>query len=144
MNSLKSFIQVGLSARWFKPFQGHAFEVRLHKGYFGMVLDESLEAILEVQLALDQEGPEFVGVCSVKLIQFMDLGAWSQFGGGAMSRMSEAADCACEVCKCVTRDLLIIILILIVILVVIEQVIIIRVVIQIVVRIPTIQRFISG
>ena len=61
-----------------------------------------------------------------------------------MSGTSEAADHACKVCKCVMRDLLIIILILIVILVVIERVIIIRVVIQIVVRIPTIWRFISG
>ena len=60
-----------------------------------------------------------------------------------MSRMSEAADCTCEVHKHVTRDLLIIILILVIILVIIEQVIIIQVVIQIVIRIPTIQRFIS-
>ena len=108
-----------------------------------MVLDESLRAILEVQLALDQEGPKFVGICSIKLIQFADLGAWSQFGGGAMSKTSKAADCTCKVCKCVTRDLLIIILILVVILVIIEQVIIIQVVIWIVIRIPTIWRFIS-
>ena len=128
---------------WFKPFQGHAFEVQLHKGNFGAVLDESLGVILEVQFALDQEGLKFAGVCSVKLIQFADLGVRSRFGGGAMSGMSKAADCACEVCKCVTRDLLIIILILIVILVIIEWVVIIRVVIRIVIRIPTIWRFIS-
>ena len=60
-----------------------------------------------------------------------------------MSRTSEAADRACEICKCVMRDLLIIILILVVKLVVIERVIIIWVVIRIVVRIPTIWRFIS-
>ena len=42
-----------------------------------MVLDESLGAILEVQLALDQEGPKFAGVCSIKLIQFVDLGVQS-------------------------------------------------------------------
>ena len=61
----------------FKPFQSHAFEVQLCKGNLGTVLDESLGVILEVQLTLDQEGPEFAGVCSVKLIQFSDLGAWS-------------------------------------------------------------------
>ena len=62
---------------WFKPFQGHAFEVQLHKGYFGVVLDESLGVILEVKLTLDQKGLEFAGLCSVKQIQFMDLGMQS-------------------------------------------------------------------
>ena len=129
---------------WFKPFQGHAFEVRLCKGNFGAVLDESLGVILEIQLALDQEGPKFAGFCSVELIWFVDLGARSQFRGGATSGTSKAADHACEVRKHVMRDLLIIILILVVVLVIIERVIIIQVVIRIVVRILTIQRFISG
>ena len=54
------------------------------------------------------------------------------------SGMSEAADCTCELHKCVMRDLLNIIFILGIILVVIEQVIVIWVVIRIVVRIITV------
>ena len=129
---------IHLEEVWFEPFQSHAFEVQLHRGNFGTVLDKSLGMTLEVQFTRNQEGPEFAGACCIKLIRFTDLHAWSQFRGGVMSGTSKAADCACEVHKCVTRDLLIIILILIIILVVIEQVIIIWAVIQIVVRISII------
>ena len=59
------------------------------------------------------------------------------------SGTSKAADCACELCKCVMRDLLIIIFILIIVLVIIKWVIVIWVVIWIVIRISTIWRFIS-
>ena len=55
-----------------------------------------------------------------------------------MSGISEAANCACKLCKCVRRDLLNIIFILIIILVIIEQVVVIQVVIWIVIRIITV------
>ena len=42
-----------------------------------MVYNESLGAILEVQFILDQEGPEFVEICFIKLIWFLDLGVQS-------------------------------------------------------------------
>ena len=59
---------------WFEPLQGNIFEVGLHKGDFGMVLGKCLRAILEVQLTLHKEDPEFVGISPVKLVQFSDFG----------------------------------------------------------------------
>ena len=57
----------------FKPLQGDTFEVGLCKGDFGMVPGECLGAILEVQLTLHKEDPEFVGISPIKLVQFSDF-----------------------------------------------------------------------
>ena len=48
-----------------------------------MVLDKCLRVILEVELALHQENPEFMGISSVKLVQFLDFGALRGLGGVA-------------------------------------------------------------
>ena len=48
--------------------------------------------ILEVQLALDKEDPEFAGICPVKLVKLLDLGARSGVGGQMTTHTSEALD----------------------------------------------------
>ena len=58
----------------FEPLQGDTFEVGLREGDFGVVLGECPRAILEVQLALHEEDPEFVGISPIKLVQFSDFG----------------------------------------------------------------------
>ena len=67
----------------FEPLQGDTFEVGLHEGDFGTVLGECLRVILEVQLALHEEDPEFAGISPVKLVRFSDFGALRGFGGVA-------------------------------------------------------------
>ena len=57
----------------FEPLQGNTFEVGLHKGDFGVVLGECPRAILEVQLTLHEEDPEFAGISPVKLVWFSDF-----------------------------------------------------------------------
>ena len=59
----------------FEPFQGDTLEIGLHEGDFHAVLSECPRAILEVELALHQENPEFAGISPVKLVQFSDFGA---------------------------------------------------------------------
>ena len=67
----------------FEPLQGDTFEVGLCKGDFGVVLSECLRAILEVQLALHEEEPEFVEISPVKLIWFSDFGVLQGLEGVA-------------------------------------------------------------
>ena len=67
----------------FKSLQGDTFEVGLHKDDFGTVLGECLRAILEVQLTLHEEDPEFVEISPIKLVQFSDFGALRGLGGVA-------------------------------------------------------------
>ena len=57
----------------FEPLQSDTLEVGLHEGNFGVVLSECLRVILEVQLTLHEENPEFVGTSPVKLVQFLDF-----------------------------------------------------------------------
>ena len=64
----------------FEPFKGH-LQVQLCKCDFGMVHTEGPWAILEIQLTLDKEDLEFVGICPVKLVGLLDLGAKSRVGG---------------------------------------------------------------
>ena len=68
---------------WFEPLQGDTFEVGLREGDFGMVLGKCLRTILEVQLALHKEDPEFTGISPVKLVWFSDFGALQGLGGVA-------------------------------------------------------------
>ena len=46
-----------------------------------MVLDKCPRVIVEVQLTLHEEDPEFVGISPVKLVWFSDFGALQGFGG---------------------------------------------------------------
>ena len=52
----------------FEPLQGDTFEVGLREGDFGVVLDKCPRAILEVQLALHEEDPEFAEISPIKLV----------------------------------------------------------------------------
>ena len=65
----------------FKPLQSDTFEVGLCEGDFGMVLGKCLRAILEVQLALHEEAPEFAEISPIKLVWFLDFGALRGLGG---------------------------------------------------------------
>ena len=64
----------------FEPLQSDTFEVGLHEGDFGTVLGECLRAILEVQLTLHEEDPEFAGISPVKLVWFSDFGVLRGLG----------------------------------------------------------------
>ena len=68
---------------WFKPLQGDTIEVGLHKGDFGVVLSECPRVILEVQLALHEENPEFVEISPIKLVWFTDFCVLEGLGGVA-------------------------------------------------------------
>ena len=57
---------------WFKPLQD---EVGLHEGDFGVVLSEYLRVVMEIEITLRQEDPEFVGISPIKLVQFSDFDA---------------------------------------------------------------------
>ena len=63
--------------------------------------------IREVQFTLDQEGPEFVRVSTVKLIRLMDFGLGDGDEGKIMSRTGKVLDGVCELCHRILRDLLI-------------------------------------
>ena len=57
----------------FKQLQDDTLEVGMCKGHFSMVLGKCLRIILEVQLALHQKDPVFVGISPIKLVWFSDF-----------------------------------------------------------------------
>ena len=91
----------------FKPFESNAFEIGLCKGDFSVICPKCPGAIGKVQFALNQEGPEFVRVDTVKLIRFTDFGLEDRGEGGMTSGMDEVLDGACELHHRILRDLLI-------------------------------------
>ena len=73
-----------------------------------LIYAKGLGAVLEVEFALHQENMEFAGFYSIKLIQFSDLCVLGGFGRWATGGVSKATDCACQLGKCITEDLLIV------------------------------------
>ena len=83
----------------FESFQCHTFQIGFGKHYPCPILVESLGTILEAQFALDQEGLEFLGVCAIKGVQFMDFGTGGRGIVGMAGGMREVVDSDGKVVK---------------------------------------------
>ena len=81
-----------------EPIERHALEVRLGIDDLCMVIVKGPRMVLEVQLTLHEEHTEFLGVGTIELVRFVDLGPMLRFGGlvGGGCGMSEGGDHSCE------------------------------------------------
>src|SRR5215470_19052320 len=65
----------------YEPSECYALEVGHGKIDFGSVRSESDRTIGEVELALGQEVPEFLGVCAIEFVRRSDFGLRSRRSG---------------------------------------------------------------
>ena len=77
-----------------EPIERHALEVGLGIDDLCVVIVEGPRAVLKVQLALHEEHMEFLGVGTVELVRFADLGPTLRFRGlvGGGGRTSKEGD----------------------------------------------------
>ena len=65
----------------FKPIKHSSMEVQQHIGDFSIVIGKSVRLVTEVQETLGQERLKFMGVRTIKLVQFPDLSLNRGFPG---------------------------------------------------------------